>query len=147
MGYKIAFVEFMDVNNTRVQYKDVYITDMGVSSLNNNQWYRLSYTATVTNANVVKGRIRLCLFKNGEISIREVKVEQGNKATAWTPAPEDLMRSDDFEDYKNKIGDYITRKQSGFATFTRSSVAYKNNGTQLPNNVIVTGKQIGRAHV
>jgi Concanavalin A-like lectin/glucanases superfamily/Carbohydrate binding domain len=135
-------VEFMDVNNTRVQYKDVYITDMGVSSLNNNQWYRLSYTATVTNANVVKGRIRLCLFRNGEISIREVKVEQGTRATEWSPAPEDLLRVDDFNAYKNKISDYITKEQSAFATFTRSSTAYQDDGTQVSNNEprLVTGK-------
>ena len=33
--------------------------------------------------------IRLCLFKNGSIHYRKVKLEIGNIATDWSPAPED----------------------------------------------------------
>ena len=50
----------------------------------------MSYTTKVTNPNVVSGAIRLCLFRNGEVFYREVKVEKGGIATPWTPAPEDL---------------------------------------------------------
>jgi hypothetical protein len=87
---KVPFVvEFLDSNGNRVQYKEVNITDMGISTMNNGQWYRMSYTATVTTSSVTQGRIRLVLYKNGQIYIREVKVEEGNKATTWSPAPED----------------------------------------------------------
>lgn len=95
-------IELMDATGTRVQYKDVYNTSLGLTSMNNGQWYRASYTVTVGDSStlnisssnaVTQGRIRLSLFKNGEIFIREVKVENGNRATTWTLAPEDVDKA------------------------------------------------------
>lgn len=83
-------VEFYNSAGTRIQIKDVLLTDTGYSQLENNKWYRLSYTIKVTNPNVVSGSFRLSLFRNGEVFYREVKVEKGNRATPWTPAPEDI---------------------------------------------------------
>lgn len=89
---KIPFiVEFWDsaTTATRVQYKDVSNTDLGVSTVADNTWYRASYTVQVTASTATRGRIRLCLARNGDLFIREVQVQRGNKATDYEYAPED----------------------------------------------------------
>lgn len=83
-------VEFFDSTGTRVQFEDITLTRLGSPTIVNNTWYRLWCVAKVTNANVVSGGIRLSLFRNGDISIREVKVEKGTKPTEFTVAPEDV---------------------------------------------------------
>lgn len=83
-------VEFNNSSNVRIQYKDVSITDMKVTTMENNKWYRMSYTATATTDEITTADIRLTLFRNGVIYLREPKVEFGNKSTGWTPAPEDV---------------------------------------------------------
>jgi predicted nucleic acid-binding Zn-ribbon protein len=83
-------VEFNNSSNVRIQYKDVSITDMKVTTMENNKWYRMSYTATATTDGITTADIRLTLFRNGVIYLREPKVEFGNKSTGWTPAPEDV---------------------------------------------------------
>lgn len=40
--------------------------------------------------NVKSFFVRFTLFKNGSIHIKKPKLELGNKATDWTPAPEDV---------------------------------------------------------
>lgn len=58
-------------------------------------WERISITftttSTVTNANVIPSII-ICRIREtytGIISIANIQLEEGNKATSWSPAPED----------------------------------------------------------
>ncbi|WP_241475268.1 phage tail spike protein [Priestia flexa] len=82
--------ELLDINRNRVEYKDVSLTDMNITSLPNNEWVRVVYVHKVQNSSVVYGRVRLSLFKNGTVFYREIKAEYGNKNTSWTEAPEDV---------------------------------------------------------
>jgi phage replication-related protein YjqB (UPF0714/DUF867 family) len=84
-------IEFWDsaTTSTRVQYQDVSATNLGVTTVADNTWYRGSITVQVTSATATRGRIRLGLFKNGELFIREVQVQRGHKATDYQYAPED----------------------------------------------------------
>lgn len=95
--------EFYNASGNRVQYKDVHLSDCGVSPWANGTWKRISYTATVTNSSVVKVGVRLCLFRNGEVFYREIKIEKGNKATDWTPAPEDMATQSQITQLANDI--------------------------------------------
>ena len=89
---QIPFViEFYDANNTVVESHNVTITDLELTVVDNT-WVRGSFVYTVTNPNVEYGRIRLTLFRNGEIFFREVKVEKGNKSTDYTPSPFDAEK-------------------------------------------------------
>lgn len=81
--------ELFNSTGTRVQYTDVTSSLLGVTTVANDTWYRGKFTITVTNSTVVDGDIKLALFKNGELFVREVQVERGNRATDWTVAPED----------------------------------------------------------
>ena len=86
---KPFIMEFHDAAGNRVQYKDVALSDMNASTLPDNQWVRLTYTTTGTVSSITRARIRLSLFRNGEVYYREIKAERGNRATPWIPAPED----------------------------------------------------------
>lgn len=140
--------EFYDSTGNRVQYQDVSISLLGLSSLDNNKWYRVSYTITVTKSSVTSGGIRLCIFKNGEVSYREIKVEKGNKATDYTEAPEDVQGQIDtveqrvtntessLEVQANQIASKVstTTYESGIAdakSYTDSQVSTKADASKV----------------
>lgn len=64
-----------------VQYKYVDVTT---------EWKRYSYTFTSGNATATASLTLLCAGSSGTLYLRKPKLEYGNKATDWTPAPEDL---------------------------------------------------------
>ena len=67
-------------------------------SLTNN-YVRYSHTL---NTNSVYGYLYFWLLSSGEVSLKNIKVEKGNKATDWTPAPED--KQDRLQDVTGNIG-------------------------------------------
>ena len=65
-----------------------------------------------TSNNVAYSSVSFQLIKNGSIHIRKVKIEYGNKATDWSPAPEDI---------DEKFTDYSTTTQMNAAISTAIS--------------------------
>lgn len=59
-----------------------------------NVWkkYSRTFTPSVTSET---NQIYVLLGKNGGLSVSEIKFEKGNKATDWTPAPEDVQEGID----------------------------------------------------
>ena len=53
------------------------------------KWTRISKTMTFA-VNATNCQVQACVRKNGTIWVTDVKLEKGNKATDWTPAPEDI---------------------------------------------------------
>ncbi len=51
-------------------------------------WKRLEVKATAPD-NAAYAQITMMLSKNGNVTFARLKLEEGNKATAWSPAPED----------------------------------------------------------
>jgi phage replication-related protein YjqB (UPF0714/DUF867 family) len=94
--------EFYDATDTRIQYEIVDITDLGVTFIDNT-WLRVKFTYTANTAGIVKGSLRLLIYKNGDVSFREVQVEQGNIATDYKAAPEDL--TDQYSFLEQKVSD------------------------------------------
>ncbi len=84
-------IEFYNSTGTRVQFRDTYFKDCKVTTIESNKWYRLVYTMKATTADIVSGAIRLSLFQNGQVSYREIQVEDGNMPSAWSEAPEDIQ--------------------------------------------------------
>ena len=86
------------------------------------------------------------LGKNGKIKISQIKLEKGNKATDWTPAPEDV---------ENDISQIETRITSAEQKITddaivstvRKSTLYKNdlNGKVNSTEIISTINQTAEA--
>lgn len=54
------------------------------------EWVRLSATYTYTLSTPTDVAVFVLLGRNGTIYVADLKVERGNKATDWTPAPEDI---------------------------------------------------------
>ncbi|HHX12448.1 MAG TPA: hypothetical protein GX731_06465 [Clostridiales bacterium] len=79
-------------SKVRTEYTDVSILNPASNkpTFVNNKWTRFIYTRKITNEDTVWFAVRLSLFRNGELFFKNVKLERGNKATDWTPAPEDV---------------------------------------------------------
>jgi phage replication-related protein YjqB (UPF0714/DUF867 family) len=101
--------EYYDATDARIQYKIVNLTDLDVT-FTSGEWARIKYTYPAETAGIVKGAIRLIMYKNGDVSYREIQVEQGNIATDYKAAPEDLVNQYSFleqrlSDAEQRIGD------------------------------------------
>lgn len=77
-------------------------------------WKRVFVTATITHdyervsSNVLRFNPSNIVIPDGEIAnfyidVCEWKIEKGNKATDWTPAPEDLASSDELSTVQTKV--------------------------------------------
>ena len=107
-------LELYDTSIARVAWYDCPLSKLSTnpSTLQNAVWtyctfaFELSsslfsFTTGKTWSDVALFGIRLNLAKNGNISFKKAKLERGNKATDWSPAPEDL-KSTTFQIYAPK---------------------------------------------
>lgn len=75
-------------------------SDYGVGTVNG-VWQRGSYTITFNSSNAVAGWYCFGMYMQNQSDVRlsfkmrELQVELGNKATTWTPAPEDTKTTID----------------------------------------------------
>ena len=56
-----------------------------------NTWTKITHTFKATTANDVYGRLYIGAGTACTVYVKEWKLEKGNKATDWTPAPEDVQ--------------------------------------------------------
>lgn len=95
------------------------------------EWNRIVYTFTVPNNKNIKylsvGLRNVNGIKN--IYFRYLKVEKGNKATDWTPAPEDIQS--DIKGVSNKTDEAAKTATNfmGFESGTGLQIGNKTNGT------------------
>ena len=91
-GYDIQkpfMVEFFDINDVRVDYKECNIADFGVT-LASRVEERLTTNITIDRDDVAKMCVKLTLYRNGIVSYSNISVQKGDIGTGgWTPAPED----------------------------------------------------------
>lgn len=90
---KIPFiVEGYDVSKSRIENVDVSVTheDTNAPIFINNEWVRMTYTYTIKQVATKYFGLRLSLFRNGNISFKLVKIEEGNKSTSWSPSQQDI---------------------------------------------------------
>ena len=67
---------------------------IGVADLVQGKWTKISKTVTFS-ANATNCYLQPCVRQNGTIWVTDVQLERGERATDWTPAPEDV------EEYTN----------------------------------------------
>lgn len=67
--------------------------------------------------------IRFDYVASGKLRIRKVKYEKGNKATDWTPAPEDIQQ--DIDDAQNSANDANNKVDNVTDTVTKTSAELK----------------------
>lgn len=94
-----------------------------VSKIINNQWCRISYTFTqaqllnnnTSGTTYAYTKFSFQLVQNGNISIRKIKIEEGNKATTWIPNEFDPLYA-----------------AAGYASgIVYDCSGYQNNGTEV----------------
>lgn len=110
----VVSLQNYDANNKRIGWAEwVRIFEKSsrltiVPELKNGSWSRISAYFTksellgVTDGSggrVEYSSLSFNLVKNGSIHFRKIKVEKGNIATDWSPAPEDAIASVDVEYY------------------------------------------------
>jgi hypothetical protein len=97
-------------------------TPVAVYTTPDNSWKRIEITATVNNytANLYHfvdfSKIDCAYFY-----IKDIKIEKGNRATDWSPAPEDVESK--IDDTANDIHRVITEQHSELVTTCESIVA------------------------
>ncbi|PGU85372.1 phage tail spike protein [Bacillus cereus] len=91
------------------------------------EFQRVTYTTKITEQTNNAGQARLEFWgidaKTTKIFIRNFKLEKGNKATGWTPAPEDQVTTDEFTKKTTEI------KKSVDGVKTTVSTVQKDQGT------------------
>lgn len=91
-GYDIQkpfMVEYFDINDIRVDYKEYSISDFDVTLVSKVET-RLSTNVTIDRDDVAKMCVKLTLYRNGIVSYGNISVQKGDIGTGgWTPAPED----------------------------------------------------------
>lgn len=91
-GYDIQkpfMVEYFDINDIRVDYKEYNISDFDVTLVSKVET-RLSTNVTIDRDDVAKMCVKLTLYRNGIVSYGNISVQKGDIGTGgWAPAPED----------------------------------------------------------
>ena len=132
---------------TNAEYSLVNFTD-----INNSDWTKVKYTFSIAEG-IDKFFLRLQgavgnNYKNGfvggeTITFKEVKLEAGNVATDWTPAPEDAPFND--ANVVHKTGNETIAGDKTFSGNTTFSAGIKGGEVNLPasgdlNTLTDTGK-------
>ncbi|WP_024347365.1 hypothetical protein [Lacrimispora indolis] len=101
-----CILELYRNDKVRIGYRDIEYNSSSVTLSKPfvyNEWIEAYIKIDTTNSglfsfnagsdwnNVVYFGLRLTLFKNGEIFFKKVKLECGDTATPWTPAPSDWL--------------------------------------------------------
>ena len=113
---------------------DVDICDLGKQRFNttsDNTWKRFSLSVNVTNYGdgSIYNFVDFSQFSWAYFYIKNIKIEQGNKATDWTPAPED--KQDRLQNISGSIGIGKTDASATEKLDVNGNV--KANGFKTPN--------------
>ena len=105
------------------------------------QWTYFYYAATI-NQNVDSLWLFPWVAKNGTVWFAKFKVEKGNKATDWSPAPEDFDNAIDTVDGKftnysttSQMNSAIDQKANEITSTVSSTYATKTSVTDIANNL------------
>lgn len=101
---------------------------------------KLKYPSTSLN-----GRIDFVL-SNNEVGkkwrIRNIKLEKGNKATDWSPAPEDMATADSLSDVNNNLTDVTNGLQSDINSTNKNLQDIQNSQNEVYEIVSQNKSQI-----
>lgn len=114
-------------------------------------WKRYSWAFT-TRSSVTTGSMTIANYGSNTIQVRLPKLEYGNKATDWSPAPEDMASKSEIEQLSNKItlkvnssGRLVTAALGVDPSSLTSYVKVKADDIDIISNgnIQLTGKSIG----
>lgn len=68
----------------------LHVSDLPFPDRITKNWKRITYTYTASSDGIERFHLRVTAGNTNGFYIKHIKMEKGNKATDWTPAPEDL---------------------------------------------------------
>ena len=100
------------------------------------QWFRVEKTSklTVSDIDVNRCKVLMALGDAGSIRFSMIKLEKGNKATSWTPAPEDInqqltsIKTDLQTQVDGKINTWSQESPDPASSWTTSDEKLKHKG-------------------
>lgn len=124
--YKSDVSSYIIVNVQNNNASDCMIDFKGFVS-SPNEWNHVKLTAKPIQANITNQKIYLgYLFSKGTfVEIVNLKLERGNKATDWTPAPEDLATADNVNDKLTELHQEVNSNIEQTGEAIKSSVYEK----------------------
>ena len=90
-------------------------------------WVKWTQTVPTSTKNIIVGRN----FTDNDVYIRAVKFEAGNKATDWTPAPEDMATGKDVDAVQTSVettGERVTAAESLIQQLSESIMTLVTDG-------------------
>ena len=145
-AHKADGTRVKEIANTVVKttFKDLGLRD---------GWSYVSYTFDPTSVNFQSGADHYCVQfkknegKTGKISIRKIKLEYGNKATDWSPAPKDIDNA--ITTVNNKFDNYSTTTEMNSAITQKageitSSVSSTYTTKTEFNNLSIGGRNLAQ---
>lgn len=130
-GYWTVSFDLRGSQNTSVGM-NVDICGLGtttVKTTDNNSWKRVSVTVNVTNYSKDEHNyIDFSRLAWAYFFVRNIKVEQGNKATDWTPAPEDIQAD---INTKANVSDVYKKTETYTKSETNSAIEVAKNEINL----------------
>ena len=113
------------------------------------EWSRVVKTAKVINTDTTGGTTWFQIYSspwnttnnNDFIEFKEIKLEQGNKSTAWTPAPEDIQNGYTWDVEKNSfaVGKNINTASGNYSFAEGQSTTASGNYSHSEGYKSMTG--------
>ena len=101
-----------------------------------NKWVYFSKSGTIFENYKAHPSVSFYLGKNGKISLSQVKLEYGNKATSWTAAPEDIQSEiSTIESETKTIKAAVTSLQLGTDSINASVKSLQETMTSTTNGL------------
>lgn len=145
ISFKIKFIDNSGGQNLLIGAENIpnSFVDCSLFPADTNGWKKVSYTKKSTTA----GISAFLIFGTGGVQnfyIKDLKIEKGNKATDWTPAPEDVDASIAVANANSATA--LAQAQNAQTTAAAAAAVTNFMQTTVDGNVVSTGTlQVGDA--
>ena len=139
-----ANVDFMDASYNTSIFSNIF----GINGLEVGKWTRVSGVASVKEVANVTATLSLFSFNwsnstvGSTIEYRNLQLEEGNKSTAWTPAPEDMATADSLADVNSSLTDATNDLQSNINSTNKNLQDIQNSQNEVYEIVSQNKSQI-----
>ncbi|HDR3655082.1 TPA: phage tail protein [Bacillus cereus] len=112
------------------------------------QFQRVTYTTKITEQLNNTGQARLEFWgidaKTTKIIIQNFKLEKGNKATGWTPAPEDQVTTDKFTKRTTEIEKSVDGIKENITKVEQNQTGFDKRVTTVEKNADSISQSVGK---
>ena len=139
-----ANVDFSDTSHNTSIFSNFF----GINGLEVGKWTRVSGVASVKEVANVTATLSIFSLNwsnstvGSTIEYRNLQLEEGNKSTAWTPAPEDMATADSLADVNSSLTDATNDLQSNINSTNKNLQDIQNSQNEVYEIVSQNKSQI-----